>query len=122
MHCEFDRTLVSLYADRALRRELCSHVEDHLRGCAECRQTFEFIQELGIVLSSLPKERSPEKLIQHIIADVSDTTHHPVWITVYWTFTAVLTMVTHGFRIEDDQECVLRRELPMWIMRWVLFV
>ena len=122
MNCEFDQKILSMYADGALNRELLSHVETHISGCEACRREVEDIRVIGKALGSLPREAASSELIGRIIAESEITTRRTAWDTIKRTISAVWTVGMNGFQIEDDREKSLRRELPGWVARWVLFV
>jgi len=122
MNCGFDRELLSLYADGVLKRDLLLHVETHISECQECRRALEDMRELGKALNSLPREAAPHALVERILAEAKGTVRQTARDAVRQTVSAVWTVAMHGFRIEDEQEELVRRELPEWVVRWVLFV
>lgn len=122
MNCRFDRQVVSLYADGRLTQEQVADVETHISECEECQQELEVIREMGKALNSLPRESAPRALIERIIAEAEVTAYRTTWDTVMKTVSTVWTVAKNGFRIEDDREGLLRREVPEWVARWVLFV
>ena len=122
MNCELDHELLSMYADGALNRELLSHVETHISKCEVCRRAVEDIRIIGEALGSLPREAASSELIERIIAESERTTRRTAWDSIKCTISAVWTVGMNGFKIEDDRERSLRRELPVWVARWVLFV
>ncbi len=122
MKCEFDRELVSSYADGALTGSLAQDVEAHISGCDACRIELEFTREFGIVLRSLPKERASEDLIRRVLIGSAGKTHRTIGDKIWITFKIVCAITIHGFRIHDDQEEIWQGELPKWVMRWLLFV
>lgn len=119
MNCEFDRELLSLYADGALKSGLLLSVEDHISGCADCRRELEEIRMIGTTLSNIPREAAPLELIDRILREHSD---EPAWVTLGRSISAVWKTAMQGFRIEAEREARLRRELPEWVARWVLFI
>ncbi len=122
MNCGFDRELLSLYADGALKRERVLYVETHIFDCEECRQALEVMRHLGKALNSLLREGAPPELIERILAEAEGKERQTAWDAVRWTVSAVWTVAMDGFRIGDDREELLRKESPEWVARWVLFV
>ena len=122
MNCGFDRELLSMYADGVLDRERTISVESHISGCEECRHELEMVRHLGKVLTLLPRESTPHELIERILAEADDNVRSTVWGSIAWTVSAVWTTTRDGFSIDDDREELLRRESPIWVTRWVLFV
>ena len=122
MNCEFDHELLSLYADGALKRERVPDVENHISECEDCRRALEVMQDLGKVLNSLPRESAPQALIERILTEAEDKVRLTAWEAIRRTVSAIWIVAINGFGIEDDREGLLRRELPGWVVRWVLFV
>ena len=77
---------------------------------------------LGEALHSLPRESAPHTLINRILAEAGDSMPLTAWNTLSLTMTEVWNAAKRGFRIEDEREEMLRRELPEWVTRWVLFI
>ncbi len=122
MNCGFEQELLSMYADGTLKQEFLSRVETHVLECEKCRRSLRDMQEVGNALNSLPRERAPNALIERILTEAEGDTHLTMWDAVRRTTSAMWTTAKDGFTIEDDQEGLLRRELPVWVARWVLFV
>ena len=122
MNCGFDGEELSMYADGVLDRQRTIDVESHISGCPECRDALELMRNLGKVFSSLPRERAPRELIELILAEAEGTVRKTVWHSITWTIGAVWATTRDGFSIDDDREELLRRESPIWLARWVLFV
>ena len=122
MKCGFDRELLSLYADGALSPERLSHLETHISECEECRRALEIMRDMWNALASLPRERAPDELIGRILSETGAATHRTAWTSVRWTAGSMWTAAIHGFRIEDERAEFLRKELPGWVARWVMFV
>ena len=122
MNCRFDRELLSLYADGALKGERALHVETHISECEECQRELKLLRKLEKVLNSLPRESAPHALIERILAEAEGTVRQTGWTSVKCTVSAIWTTAVQGCRIEDEREGLLRRELPEWVARWVLFI
>jgi len=122
MNCGFDRELLSVYADGALELERVVDVEAHLAECEECRMVLREMRAIGVALTSLPRNAAPRELIERILEEADGKGHQSAWDALRWTVGAVWTTAMDGFKIEDDRQELLRRESPIWIARWVLYV
>jgi anti-sigma factor RsiW len=54
-------------------------IEDHLRGCAACREELDRLKHTQLALASLPEEEIPQR-----IAFVSDRVFEPRWWQTMW--------------------------------------
>ena len=122
MNCEFNHELLSKYTDRELNSDRISSVESHLAECEGCRVALRSMRRLGGALERLPRENVPDGLILRILADAGREARRSALDSVKLTFSAIFLTAVHGFRIEDDRAELLRRDLPAWVSRWVLFV
>ncbi len=122
MKCDFDQELVRLYADGVLKGGNVRHIEEHVSQCEQCRQELTSIHTIGRVISALPRERASDELISSILARVEVGGHGSIWDTVGETARIMWSVAMNGFKIEDNREGPLRRRLPEWVVRWVLFV
>src|SRR5437899_11923135 len=121
MKCEFDRELLSMYGDGALDLNRTLRVREHLSECEDCRTELRVYRELGSALCSIPRERAPEQLIARILANENIHGSTTGLGAFKLTAGAICSAGIHGFEIGEERERMLRRELPGWITRWVLF-
>lgn len=63
MECETARQMIE---DGVPRGALAAHLE----GCAACRAEAEFRQRVAAAVASMPRERAPEGLVAHVMAEV----------------------------------------------------
>jgi len=122
MNCGFDPELLSMHVDGALKGEDRLRVERHIGGCEECRQVVEEMRRLGEVLHSLPREGAPKGLIERIIAEAESGVQRSGWEVAMSSVRAIWTVTIAGFEIEDERADRIRREVPEWVARWVMFV
>jgi hypothetical protein len=80
------------------------------------------IQDLRKAFGVLPREEAPVELIERILIELETQESEAVWKSVKATFGAVWKVAMHGFRVEDNWAEPMRKELPGWVARWVLFV
>jgi predicted anti-sigma-YlaC factor YlaD len=79
-----------------------SSVEDHLRGCENCREELDRLKLTDATLRSLPEEEAPQR-----IAFVSDKVFEPRWYETIWRSGPVMgfasamllaaAILVHGF-------------------------
>lgn len=122
MRCDFDQVLVCMYADGELTPNRAVEVEQHIHTCQECRRMATAIQDLRKAFGVLPREEAPVELIERILIELETQESEAVWKSVKATFGAVWKVAMHGFRVEDNWAEPMRKELPGWVSRWVLFV
>jgi anti-sigma factor RsiW len=70
--------LKAYFLDEVARVEKSS-VEDHLRGCENCREELDRLKLTDAALRSLPEEEAPQR-----IAFVSDKVFEPRWYETIW--------------------------------------
>jgi Putative zinc-finger len=66
-----------------------SSVEDHVRGCENCREDLERLKLTDAALRSLPEEAAPQR-----IAFVSDKVFEPRWYETIWRSVPVMGLVS----------------------------
>ncbi|MCL5957965.1 MAG: zf-HC2 domain-containing protein [Chloroflexi bacterium] len=72
MNC--DRRLLSDYKDGELSTQKRSEVEEHLKGCAECREVLGAYQSISRAIRALPRYEVPEAVVKGV-RDRVETEH-----------------------------------------------
>ncbi len=111
-----------MYADGALSAERVSIIESHVNGCEECRRELDETRNIGELFSFLPRVDAPQWLKERIVAEARAPLHLSTLDIIWLSIREISVAFTQGFSIEVGREESLRRELPEWIARWVLFV
>ena len=121
MDCKFDQELLSVYVDGVLEPKRESSVRGHLSECEDCGKEVAFFREIGSAIDSSPREGAPVQLIARILASEGIHVSTTGWDTFKLTAGTVCSAGMDGFKIGEEKERMLRRDLPGWITRWVLF-
>ena len=123
MQCGFEKKLLSMYIDCTLDRRTRRRAEEHLAECKECRSELEDFRALGEALQCITREPAPPELVRRILSSPTTDIYRPERRNTFsLTAGAVYSAAVNGFNIESTKEPYLRRELPGWVARWVLFV
>src|SRR5258707_3947678 len=121
MDCKFDQELLSMFVDGALEPRRESRVRRHLSECEDCGREVASFREIGSAINSSPREGAPEQLVERILANESLHVSTTGWGALKLAAGTVCSSGIRGFEIGEEQQRMLRRELPGWITRWVLF-
>jgi anti-sigma factor ChrR (cupin superfamily) len=122
MHCGFDQKMLTLYADGELERGRVHDVAFHLMYCEECRRELKFVWTLGEAVRTLPHERAPQPLLDRVMSAYALKARRSWGKGTRTTVGAVISVALRGCRIDEERESDLRRELPAWVARWVMYV
>ena len=122
MDCGFDRGLISSYADRAAEGEALRSVQEHLPLCESCTMMLAEIRALGTALGGMQRENASTELIDSILSQTESRAQERSGMTVLKLPGAVWRTVVDGLEIDDERREALRRELPEWAARWVMFI
>lgn len=122
MNCEFDESLISLHADGNTAGSELQLTQRHLVACDKCRVVLDEIQTLGTALSAIPRLRASEQLIQRILLRSKPGAGKRRRGNGRRILAEILKTVANGLKIDAEREESLRRELPEWVARWVLYI
>lgn len=106
MHCETVKEMLWAYLEQETTAEEAVKIEEHLVGCAVCREEYDAQKEILGMLSNLPEEELPEgyheELMQKIQAEAklvpitAKKKKQPIWRQWGMIAAAVLMVIAAG--------------------------
>ncbi|HTK80892.1 MAG TPA: hypothetical protein VL633_01230 [Bacteroidota bacterium] len=122
MNCEFDKSFISLHADGITAGNELQLTQRHLAVCEECREVLNEIQTFGTALGAVPRLRASDGLIQRILLQSKSGAGKRRRGSGRRILVEILKTVADGLKIDAEREESLRRELPEWVARWVMYI